>query len=264
MGTTEVLNDSPAVELRGFGKRYGDRLVVDSIDLVVPRGQIVGYLGRNGAGKSTTIKALLGFLDSWEGEVRVLGLDPRVDGPAIKRQIGHVPEHALLYEQLTVAEHLLLVSRLFDLEPSKARARAEALLAGFDLLERVDQRIGALSKGMRQKLMLCAALLHEPKVLLLDEPLSGLDAHAAVMMKRLLRALADRGTSIFYSSHALEAVQRVCDRIVILEAGRIRAAGTWEELSRGTHAKDLEVYFTQVTERGDEEERLARILASQS
>ena len=162
-----------------------------------------------------------------------------------------------------MAEHVLLVSRLFDLEPSKARARAEALLAGFDLLERVDQRIGALSKGMRQKLMLCAALLHEPKVLLLDEPLSGLDAHAAVMMKRLLRALADRGTSIFYSSHALEAVQRVCDRIVILEAGRIRAAGTWEELSRGTHAKDLEIYFTQVTERGDEEERLARILASQ-
>ncbi len=262
MGPTEVLNDVPAVELRGFGKSYGERRVVDSIDLVVPRGQIVGYLGRNGAGKSTTIKALLGFLDAWDGEVRVLGLDPRVDAPAIKRLIGHVPEHAHLYEQLTVAEHLLLVGRLFGLRPDAARARAETLLAGFDLLERADQRIGTLSKGMRQKLMLCGALLHEPRVLLLDEPLSGLDAHAAVLVKKLLRALADRGVSIFYSSHALDAVQQVCDRIVILDQGRIRASGSWEELSRGSHAKDLEGYFTQVTERGDEEEQLARILAS--
>lgn len=251
---------APAVELRGFSKRYGDRLVVDRLDLAVQPGTIVGYLGRNGAGKSTTIKALLGFLDSWEGEVRVLGLDPRVDAAAIKARIGHVPENAILYEQLTVAEHLLLVARLFELDLALAKRRADALLAGFDLADRAGARIASLSKGMRQKLLLASALLHAPSVLLLDEPLSGLDAHAAVLVKKLLRALADRGCTVFYSSHALDAVQQVCDRIVILEAGRIVAEGTYEDLARGSGAANLEGLFTQLTDRGDEETRLLRIL----
>jgi ABC-2 type transport system ATP-binding protein len=258
MGSAEEL--TPAVELRGFTKRYGERSVVNAVDLVVQRGQIVGYLGRNGAGKSTTIKALMGFLDAWEGEVRVLGLDPRTQAKEIKARVGYVPENAALYEQLTVAEHLLLVARLFALDATVARTRAESLLAGFDLLDRVDARIGSLSKGMRQKLLITSALLHAPQVLFLDEPLSGLDAHAAVLVKKLLRALADQGWTIFYSSHALDVVQQVCDRIIILDEGKVVAAGTYDELARTSGARNLEGLFTQLTDRGDEESRLASIL----
>ena len=258
MGSAEEL--TPAVELRGFTKRYAGRCVVNDLHLAVQRGQIVGYLGRNGAGKSTTIKALMGFLDSWEGEVRVLGLDPRTQATEIKALVGYVPENAALYEQLTVAEHVLLVARLFALDPVVARTRAESLLAGFDLLDRVDARIGSLSKGMRQKLLITSALLHAPKMLFLDEPLSGLDAHAAVLVKKLLRAMADRGMTIFYSSHALDVVQQVCDRIIILDEGKVVAAGSYDELARTNGARNLEGLFTQLTDRGDEESRLAHIL----
>src|SRR5262245_65401228 len=162
-----------AIELRGLRKRFGERVVLDGIDLVVERGAILGYIGPNGAGKSTTVKILCGLTPSFEGEARVLGLDPRADPLAVKRKIGYVPENAALYELLTVAAFLLLVGRLHGLEDELVQRRATTFLEVFELSDRLGARIQTLSKGMRQKVLLTSALLSDPEVAFLDAPLSG-------------------------------------------------------------------------------------------
>lgn len=250
---------APVVELRGLRHAYGSKVVLDGIDLLVAPGQIVGYLGGNGAGKSTTIKILLGLVRGFHGEARVLGLDPRTHPTEIRALVGYVAENALLYEQLSIAEHLLFVGRLHGLDDALIARRATAMLETFELLERLDARIATLSKGMRQKVLLTSALLHAPKVLFVDEPLSGLDANAQVLVKSLFRGLADRGATIFYSSHVLDVVQKICDRIVILDGGRIAAQGTFAELSSARGDANLERIFVEVTSTGDEEERARKL-----
>ena len=218
-----------AIEVRGLRKRYGERTVLGGIDLEVPRGTILGYVGPNGAGKSTTVKILCGLLAGFEGEVRVLGIDPRSDPVEVKRRIGYVPENAALFEQLTVAEHLLLVGRLHGLEDEKVKRRAVRFLELFELEERLGSRIASLSKGMRQKVLLTSALLHDPELVVLDEPLSGLDVNSAILVKEVVKALARDGKTVFYCSHVMDVVERVCDRITILDEGVLVAQGTFEE-----------------------------------
>ncbi len=251
----------PAISLRGLGKSYGSKRVLADVDLDVPRGTILGYIGPNGAGKSTTVKILVGMIAEFDGEARVCGHDVRTESSAVKARIGYVPENAVLYEALTIAETLMFIGRLHSLDDEQIRQRGEAYLEAFELIDRLDERVGALSKGMRQKVLVTAALLHEPDVLFVDEPLSGLDVNASLLMKELLRALADAGRTIFYCSHVMDVVERVCDRIAIIHDGGIAAQGTYAELSEQVHGGSLEAIFANVTKGGGERERVAALLS---
>ncbi len=254
-----------ALEVRGLRKQFGARVVLEGIDLAVERGTILGYIGPNGAGKSTTVKILCGLDAVFEGQVRVCGLDPREQPLEVKRRIGYVPENAVLFEALTVAEHMLLVGRLHGLEDELVRSRAESLLGVFDLAERLGSRLSTLSKGMKQKVLLASSLLHDPEVLFLDEPLSGLDVHSTILVKELLRALAGAGKTLFYCSHVMDVVERVCDRIAIIDGGKLAAQGTFEELQQARGGGSLEQIFARLTSaggQGEEARELVRILTA--
>ena len=244
--------DSPAISMVALRKAYGSKQVLDGLDLEVQAGQVVGYIGPNGAGKSTTLRILTGLLEDYEGQARVDGLDVGVDALEVKRRIGYVPENAQLYDALSMAEHLQLVSRLHGLPDDLGEHRARALMDAFGLGERMLSRIGSLSKGQRQKVLIASALIHDPKVLFLDEPLSGLDVASTILIKTVIRELADRGATVFYSSHMMDVVERVCDRIVILSGGRIVADGSYEELSAAREGGSLEVIFAELTGTGGE------------
>ncbi len=220
-----TMSTSDAIVLEGLGRSFGNKRVLQGIDLRVPQGQVFGYLGPNGAGKSTTVRILVGMLGGFEGRAVVAGHDVAREPKRVKQRIGYVPENATLYESLTVFEHLLLVGRLFGLDDDLITARGGAFLDAFDLTARLHSRIGSLSKGMRQKVVISSAMLHDPEILFLDEPLSGLDVHSTVLIKTLIRSLADTGRTIFYCSHMMDVVERVCDRIVILHGGAIAADG---------------------------------------
>ena len=251
-----------AIELRGLRKRFGGRVVLDGIDLAIERGTILGYIGPNGAGKSTTVKILCGLTPDFEGEVRVAGLDPRADPLAVKRRIGYVPENAVLFELLTIAEFLLLVGRLHGLDESVIRARATSFLDVFELGDRLGARIQTLSKGMRQKVLLTAALLHDPDVVFLDEPLSGLDVNATILVKEVIRELAAAGKTVFYCSHVMVVVERVCDRIAIIDDGKIVALGSFEELQAARGGGSLEQIFARLTSAGGQEEQAKKLIAA--
>lgn len=253
-------SERPAVILRGIQKSYGAASVLSELDLEVPRGMVFGYLGANGAGKSTTVRLLMGMDASFRGQAEVCGIDVRQDPMEVKRRVGYVPENAELYEVLTVAEHLNLVGNLFGIPDDVLGRRARSLAQAFDLGERYHVRIGALSKGMRQKVLFAAALLHRPEVLFLDEPLTGLDVASTMMVKELLRQLADGGTTIFYCSHMMDVVERVCDRIAILADGRIAVDGTFEELQAKSGEAQLESIFAQLTGAADGSSKAARVL----
>ncbi len=254
------------MRISGLRHRYTSKEVLGGIDLELGAGLVFGYIGPNGAGKSTTVKILTGLLGGFSGEVEVCGFDVRRDPLAVKARIGYVPENAILYEQLTVEEFLELVGRLHQLPDELRRQRAEEILEGFELASRLGSRIGALSKGMRQKLLITSALLHDPRVLFLDEPLTGLDVESARLVKDLIRGLADRGRAIFYCSHNMDVVERVCDRIAIISDGRIVADGSYDELSEAGKRGTLEKVFSVLT-RGDDgardtEARVARIIGA--
>ena len=195
------------------------------------------------------MRILCGLLGEYEGEVRVAGFDPRTQALEIKRRIGYVPENAVLYESLTVAEFLLLVGRLHGLPDETIRTRGEAFLAAFELDGHLPARIATLSKGMRQKVLVTSALLHDPQLLFVDEPLSGLDVNSAILIKEFLRGRR-AGRTVFYCSHVMDVVERICDRIVILDGGRIAAQGTLEELERQVHGGSLESIFARLTSPG--------------
>lgn len=244
-----------AISFRGLRKRFDSNVVLDGIDLEVRAGEIVGYVGPNGAGKSTTLKILLGLMPEFEGEVRVAGFDPRTQPLEIKRRVGYVAENAILYEPLTVAEFLFFVGRVHGIDDARIETRALACLTAFELDSRVSSRISELSKGMRQKVLLTAALLSAPPILFLDEPMSGLDVHSQLLVKEVVRRLAKSGRAILFSSHAMAVVERLCDRIAILNEGKIAALGTFEELSRTQLGGSLEGIFASVTGDGDVEAR---------
>jgi ABC-2 type transport system ATP-binding protein len=251
-----------SVVLRDLRKSFHSREVLAGIDLEVAPGTVFGYLGPNGAGKTTTVKILTGMLKSFGGEAQVGGLDVRADPVAVKRIIGYVPENASLYDALEVRELLLLVGRLHDMEDTLTLERAHAMTAALGLEDRFGSRIASLSKGMRQKVLLCAGLLHDPQVLFLDEPLSGLDVASTILIKELIRALADRGKTIFYCSHMMDVVERVCDRMVILHQGNIVADGSFEELAARSEGSQLETIFSQLTGGTDARESVQAILGA--
>ncbi len=255
---------SPAIEVRGLRKSYGTKLALAGVDLTVEPGTVQGYIGANGAGKTTTVRILIGLLEGFEGEARVAGFDPRTEQVEVKRRIGYVPENAALFDTMTVAEYLLLVGRLHDLDDSVIIDRCTEILDALDLTSRLVSRVSSLSKGMRQKLLFCAALVHDPEVLFLDEPLTGLDVNASMLIKELIRELADRGRTIFYCSHVLDVVERVCDRIAIVDEGKLVAEGTFAELVDQRGIGSLEGILASLTDGGGEEDKARRILAALS
>ena len=220
--------EGAAIETNALTRRFGAQLAVDSIDLRVPRGSFYGFLGENGAGKSTTISMLTGLLAPTSGEMRVLGRDPtRDDGAEIKRRMGVVPDGGLLFDRLTGREHLVFVARLFGLERAEAGRRADELLSVMELAESSRKLVADYSFGMRKKLALAAALIHGPELLFLDEPFEGVDAVAKASLTALLADLVRRRKlTVFITSHVLEVVERLCDHVGIIHRGRLVAQGT--------------------------------------
>ena len=235
-----------AIRTRGLKRVFGDLVAVDGLDLEVPRGSLYGFLGPNGAGKSTTIKCLTGLLAPSEGSIEILGLDPRREPVAVKRQVGVVPEDLALFEQLTAAETLAFVGQIHGMPVATIRERADALLKIMSLDADAGQLVADYSHGMRKKTSLAAALLPAPKLLFLDEPFEGIDAIASRQIKDLLVDYVKRGGTVFLTSHILEVVERLCDHIGIIHRGRLAAQGTIDELRAGTGGETLEALFLRV------------------
>ncbi|MFN2421159.1 MAG: ABC transporter ATP-binding protein [Gemmatimonadota bacterium] len=239
-----------AIVCRQLTKSYGAFPVLKGIDLEVERGEMFGFLGPNGAGKTTTIKILTGLLLPSGGQVEVAGWDVVEDPFEVKRRVGYVPDRAYLYDKLTGGEFLEFVGHLYGLAPGHATREAGPYLEMFDLSGWADELIEAYSHGMRQKLAVTAALLHRPEVLVIDEPMVGLDPRSARRVKTLLKRLVDNGTTVFLSTHTLEVAEALCTRVAILQQGRILALGTIDELRRQAMHDDgsLESIFLRLTE----------------
>jgi ABC-2 type transport system ATP-binding protein len=231
------------IEVTQLRKSFDDRGVLHGIDFVVRPGEAVGYLGPNGAGKSTTVKILAGLLRADSGRVSIAGYDMAAQPLECKRRIGYVPESAALYHTLTPHEYLSLVSELYHLDRASAADRIAHLLLAFQVAEAADRPIETLSKGMRQKVLLSAALVHDPEVLLLDEPLGGLDVHAVMTFRRIIEKLLDRGRAILFCSHILEVVERLCSRVLVIDQGRMVADDTTANLLSSQPSGTLEAVF---------------------
>ena len=237
------MSDAPAILVRDLRKMYGSKAAVDGVDLVVPRGCFFGFLGPNGAGKSTTIRMLTGLIPATSGSIELLGLPMPDASVEIRRRIGLVPDESLLFDRLTGAEFLEFVGRMYGLRRDVARARARDLLALFELAH--DRKlIAEYSKGMRKRVAMAGALIHGPELFLMDEPFEGVDAVGARLMKDILLDLVRQGSTIFLTSHVLEVVERLCDRVAIIDHGRIAVEGTLDELRAGEET--LEDLFVRV------------------
>ena len=237
------------IRLESVTTRYGKFTAVHPLDLHVRQGELFGFLGPNGAGKTTTIRMVTGVLRPSGGNIHIAGVDMLRDPVGAKRHIGYIPDRPSLYEKLTGAEFLRFVSGLWGREGEAAEKRAAQLLELFELTNWADTLVESYSHGMRQKLLISSALVHSPDVIVVDEPMVGLDPKGARLIKDLLRTFVAQGGTVFLSTHTLEVAETLCDRIAILHGGRIRAMGTMQELraeaAAGTAA--LEDVFLKLT-----------------
>jgi ABC-2 type transport system ATP-binding protein len=240
--------DDWIVETVGLTKRYGEHLAVDGLDLRVRRGEIFGFLGPNGAGKTTTIRMLVGLVKPSAGSITVDGLDLASQPIEARARMAYLPDTPYLYDKLTGREFVHFVAGLYRVPPEQAARRTAELFPLFGLDDRADDLIDGYSHGMRQKAVMVAALVHDPKILFLDEPTVGLDPRSARLMRDIFRQLARRGTTVFLSTHILEIAERMCDRIGIIDGGRLIALGTVPELHRqADRSGTLEDIFLDLT-----------------
>src|SRR5215216_6817066 len=249
------------IETRDLIKRYGDKVAVNNISFDVYGGEVFGFLGPNGAGKTTTLKMIVGLLQPTSGTVKVAGYDVQKQPLFAKAASGYVPDTPNLYAKLTGRELLQFVGDLYNLDRSQAARRIDELLRMFDLSGAGDDTFDSYSHGMQQKTSLAAALMHDPKVLILDEPTVGLDPKSARLIKDILRQLAHRGSAVMLSTHILEIAERMCDRIGIINKGELIAVGTMDELRMldKTGQTSLEDIFLSLTG-GAEETEIAEVL----
>jgi ABC-2 type transport system ATP-binding protein len=238
------------IELTDLTKRYGKTLAVDRLNLSVSAGEIFGFIGPNGAGKTTTIRMMGGTLSPTAGAVVIDGIDMAARPEEAKRRIGFIPDRPFLYEKLTGMEFMRFSADLYGVGDGTFRSRAEELLRTFGLFDWSHELIEAYSHGMKQRLVISAALLHDPRVIVVDEPMVGLDPAAIKMVKDILKDLARRGTAVFMSTHPLSVAEDLCDRIGIIHRGALIALGTTRELKRMARAQqaDLEEVFLKLTE----------------
>ena len=237
------------IEIRALTKRYGSFTAVDAIDLTVPQGEVFGFLGPNGAGKTTTMRMIAGILRPTSGTVRVAGIDLLEDPVAAKSKLGFIPDRPFIYEKLTGTEFLRFVAGLYDQEGPQVEHRGRELLALFDLEEWRDELVESYSHGMRQKLIISSAFIHRPAVIVVDEPMVGLDPKSAKILKDLFREYVRRGHTIMMSTHTLEVAETMCDRIGIIQGGKIRAFGTMDDLRKNAvgGGQGLEEIFLRLT-----------------
>jgi ABC-2 type transport system ATP-binding protein len=245
------MNPTPLIQIRNLSKSYGAKTVLKGLSLDIFPGQVIGYIGPNGAGKSTTVKILTGLIPDFTGEVLINGLNMAEHPQEIKKLIGYVPENAEIYDVLSPAEYLDFIGKLYGMEEGLLQERSRKLLAAFSLGAVVDDRMDTFSKGMRQKVLLIAGIIHDPKIIVLDEPLSGLDANAVIMIKELILRLSQEGKTIFYCSHMMDVVEKVSDRILLINKGEIIADGSFESLKQN-HSDTLERIFSKLTGREDQ------------
>ena len=237
------------IKLSQLAKKYGEFTAVAGIDLEVPRGELFGFLGPNGAGKTTTLRMIAGILRPTGGRVEIGGVDIAANPVVAKMKLGFIPDRPFIYEKLTGGEFLKFVAGLYDQQGPSVEHRARELLALFDLEEWRDELVESYSHGMRQKLIISSAFVHRPEVIVVDEPMVGLDPKAARILKDLFREYCNRGHTIMMSTHTLEVAEAMCDRIGIIQSGRIRAHGTMADLQK--HAagggSGLEDIFLKLT-----------------
>ena len=250
----------PELRAHRLSKHFSGVRVVKDVDLAIKAGEIVGCLGPNGSGKTTTARMLAGLLEPSSGHVEFNGRDIGDDLIAFRRELGYIPEEPYLYPFLSGSEYLFLVGRLREIPELLLIKKIDSFLQVFGLTHAADQAIASYSKGMRQKIVISAALMHDPSVILFDEPETGLDVTTTMMLRHLVRTLASRGKAILYSSHILEVVERVCDRVIVLHQGTVLADDSIARLRTLMSRQTLEGVFAQLVMR-DDPERLARDLA---
>jgi ABC-2 type transport system ATP-binding protein len=255
-----MVSNADMLEVRLLTKRYSGIPVVDRVSFCINPGEILGYLGPNGAGKSTTVKMLTGLIEPTDGEIRFHDHDVSKDPKAFQRRIGYVPEEPNLYPHLSGREYLQLVGRLRGLPRRTLEPKMDELLQLLGLWEDRYTALASYSKGMRQKILLMAALLHDPELLILDEPFSGLDVNAAMVLRSLLQSLAERKKMILYSSHVLEVVEKVCHTVLILRKGQVVAHDSVDRLREMMSESSLEGVFAQLTQAEDTTTIARRIL----
>jgi ABC-2 type transport system ATP-binding protein len=248
------------LEVRHLSKRFSGIPAVDDVSFHIAPGEILGYLGPNGAGKSTTVKMIIGLLEPSDGQILYNGRSVLDDLADFQQRLGYVPEEPYLYPFLSGYEYLQLVCRLRGMEARVMDAKIEEFLRLFSLWDDRYTPLSSYSKGMRQKILISAALIHNPDVILFDEPLSGLDVTTALVMRDLMRGLADRGRIVFYSSHVLEVVEKICSRVLILNRGRVAAHDSIEHLRELMHQPSLEGVFAELTHEPDHRAAAGHIL----
>ncbi len=248
------------LEVRRLTKLYTGIAAVEHVSFAIQPGEILGYLGPNGAGKSPTVKMLIGLLEPTSGHIEFHGRDIRQDLKAYQRQVGYVPEEPHLYPHLSGREYLQLAGRLRGMPRRQLEPKMDELLRLIGLWDDRHAELASYSKGMRQKILLMAALLHDPELLILDEPFSGLDVNAAMILRGLLESLAERGKMVLYSSHVLEVVEKVCNRVLILRKGRVVAHDSVANLREMMEKSSLEGVFAQLTQPEDTNAVARRIL----
>ena len=241
------------LELRNVSKHYSGIPAVDDVSFTAPPGEVTGYLGPNGSGKSTTLKMITGLIEMTFGQILFQGKPIQDDLIAYKRSMGYVPEEPYLYNHLSGAEYLTMVSQLRNLPPRQTSERIDGLLRMLSLYDDRHASIAEYSKGMRQKILIAAALMHNPELVLLDEPFSGLDVGSALVLRSLIKKLATRGKVVLFCSHELDTVERISDRVVILHRGKVVADDSIEHLRSLMELPSLEAIFSQLAVEQDTE-----------
>jgi ABC-2 type transport system ATP-binding protein len=238
------------IKISNLSKSYNRSGVkaVDNLNLHVKAGEIFGFLGPNGAGKTTTIKMMVGLLNPDEGSIIINGFDNQKDPIGAKRSIGYVPDSPMVYDRLTGLEYLDFMASVYQVPSDVKRERIDYFLDMFGLADAANDLIKSYSHGMKQKIVLTGALIHNPALWIMDEPMVGLDPRSSHLLKELMREHCDRGNTVFFSTHILEVAERLCDRIGIIHKGRLIAIGTLEELRHGEQAETLENIFLELTE----------------
>ena len=230
------------LEIQHLTKTYGDKKAVDDLSLTINAGEIYGFIGHNGAGKTTTLKSVVGILKFDSGEIKVNGISVKDDPVAVKRQIAYIPDNPDLYEFMSGISYLNFIADIFDVKEPARSAKIKEYGDLFGLTSDLAQPISAYSHGMKQKLAVISALIHEPKLMIMDEPFVGLDPSAAHTLKGLMRELCDRGGAIFFSTHVLEVAEKLCDKVAIIKDGKLITSGTMEEVKGNS---SLETVFLQ-------------------
>lgn len=232
------------LEIKDFSKTYGEsKRAADQITLTVESGDIYGFIGHNGAGKSTTIRAVVGVLDFTEGDILIDGHSIKTEPIACKEIIAYIPDNPDLYDNLTGIQYLNFIADVFGIGNTERAQRIKLYADRFEITDSLGDLIGAYSHGMKQKLAIISALIHTPKLLVLDEPFVGLDPKAAFTLKQIMHELCEQGTAIFFSTHVLDVAEKLCNKVAIIKKGKIIAAGTMEAL---THGESLESVFMEV------------------